>query len=384
MLPKKSVRSSIPEATVENIGATPAEPPAVAPPRKSAAIWLAVLGVSLLFAPVFLAARTLQQDNAGLEIALGNAQTAAASEPTLPPEAQNLQATLAQVRAQINLLAPVQQQLAAEHVNWPEIMTVISDHDDTQVALTGLTQTENRLVITGRASNDTEVMLYAQALESSERFSRVVVQSITRLATPFANPTQTGPAGAPPPIFLKQPLNEIFETAQDEDKAVFLAKANRFYEVSTMKLAPGVDTILTVTLDNGTTYTNDDTGPGTLASKISFQAPSENTQVLIRVANLGQAGPEMGYQLVAQEIIPTPTPTARKTLASSDSGSDTSASVTPSLEPTAPPTRTATPTVAASSTPMLTATPDLGYTQSAAQAGEVEFAILVEVKRQAP
>jgi len=380
MLPK-SARSSIPDATVENIEATPAEPPR----RKSAAIWLAVLGVSLLFVPLSLAARTLQQDNAGLEIALGQAQTAAASEPTLPPEAQNLQATLAQVQAQINLLAPVQQQLAAEHVNWPEIMAVISDHDDTQAALTGLTQTENRLVITGHASNDTEVMLYAQALENSGRFSRVVVQSITRLATPlFVTATQTGLVNTPPPIFMKQPLNEIFETAQDEDKAVFLAKANRFYEVSTMKLAPGVDTILTVTLDNGTTYTNDDTGPGTLASKISFQAPSENTQVLIRVANLGQAGPEMGYQLVAQEIIPTPTPTARKTLASSDSGSETLASATPTLEPTAPPTQTAAPTVAASSAPMLTATPDPGYTQSAAQAGAVEFAILVEVKRQAP
>ncbi len=347
------------------------------PARRSLALWLAVIGVSLLFVPLFLTAQTIREDNLSLEAALGQAQTAAAGVPTLPAKAQHLQATATAVQAQLDQLGPIHSQLVAGHVDWPGILAIVADYDDAQVVLTGITQTEDRLVITGRASNNTAVVAYAKLLEISDRFSRVVIQSITSLpappatATPVATPTQASASGTPQPIFLKQPLLQTFETAQEEDTAIFLAKANRFYEVSTLKLAPGVDTVLTVSLEGGPTYTNDDDRPGTLASKVTFQAPASNTQVIIRVTNLGQAGPEMSYQLLVQEIVPkTPSGLATGTPVSSS---------TPVSTPTAIPTAAPTTIPTASPTATLPPPPAL-----AATGGAVAFAILVEVKPQTP
>ncbi len=346
--------------------------------RKSLALWLAIIGTSLLFLPLFLTAKTIREDNLRLAAALSQAQTAAASVPTLPAEVQRLQATATQLQAQIDQLGPAYRQLVAGHVDWPDILAILSHYDDTQAVLTGVSQTENRLVITGRASNDTAVMAYAKLLENSDRFSRVVIQSITSLATPFATPfatpTQASASDMPQPIFLKQPLLKTFEVADEEHIATFLAKANRYYEVSTVKLAPGVDTFLSVSLMVGATYTNDDIGPGTLASKVSFQAPASNTQVIIRVTNLGQAGPEMNYQLIAQEIIPTATPVPDGTSNESAVGLATS---TPTYAPTLAFTPTAVPTASPTATP--SPVPTLTATD-----GTVEFAILVEVKPQLP
>jgi hypothetical protein len=274
----------------------------------------------------------------------------------------------------------VHRQLVAAHVDWPGILALIAAYDDKQVILTGVSQTENRLVITGRTSHDTAVVVYANSLEDSDRFSRVVIQSITSLATPpaapLATPTQAYTSDSPQPIFLKQPLLQTFTSNQVEHTATFLAKADRFYEVSTTKLAPGVDTVVTISLEGGPTYANDDEGPGTLASKISFQAPASNTQVLIRVTNLGQFGPEMSYQLLVQEVVPkagsfmTSTPASSTALGDTPTAAPTetvSLSPTPLLTPTASPSATAPPS------PTLTAV-----------VGTVEFAILVEVKPNVP
>src|SRR5574341_1355087 len=123
------------------------------PTRRSLALWLAVIGVSLLFLPLYLTAQTIREDNLSLEAALSQAQTDVASVPTLPAEAQHLQATVTAVQAQIDLLGPIHSQLVAGHVDWPGILAIVAAYDDTQVVLTGITQTEDRLVITGRAGN---------------------------------------------------------------------------------------------------------------------------------------------------------------------------------------------------------------------------------------
>jgi Tfp pilus assembly protein PilN len=355
----------------------------VEPAWKSLVLWLVVVGLSLILLPLFLTAQTTQQDNLGLESGLSQALTEVASVPTLPVGAQQLQATGTAVQAQIDRLGPVSTQLVAGHVDWSSILAIVGGYDDTQIVLTGVTQTENRLVITGRAGSDVSVTAYAQALENSARFSRVVIQSITQSAGPTqialqtATPTQTNGANTPQPIFMKQPLLLTFVTAQQEDTATFLAKADRFYEVSTFNLAPGVDTVLTVSLEGGPTYTNDDVGPGTLASEVTFQAPAANTRVIIRVTNQGQPGPKMSYQLLAQEIVPkTTTGSATRPAASSPAATQ---SATPISSPTSGPTDTPTASPTTLPTATLPPVPTLG-----ASGGAVTFAVLVEVKAQTP
>ncbi len=359
------------------------------PARKPFVLWLIVAGLALLLLPLYLTAQTTQQDNLRLEAGLSEAQTEVGSVPTLPAGAKQLQATATAVQALSDQLEPIRSTLVAGHVDWPSILSIVAGYDDTQVVLTGITQTDNRLVITGRASSDVAVTAYSQALQNSARFSRVVIQSITQLPVPtqLADATQLAPpAGTPPqtngvntpqPIFLKQPLLLTFVIAQQEDTATFLAKANRFYEVSTLKLAPGVDTVLTVSLEGGPTYTNDDVGPGTLASIIDFQAPGANTQVTIRVTNQGQPGPKMSYQLLAQEIVPkTAGGSSTRTPGSSPAAVE---SATPSSSPTSGPTDTPTTTPTASPTATLPPVPTLD-----ASGGAVTFAVLAEVKAQTP
>jgi len=356
-----------------------------APARKPLVLWLAVLGLTLLLVPLFLTAQTTQRDNVSLQAGLSQAQTEVGSVPTLPAGAKQLQATATAIQALSDKLGPIRSTLVAGQVDWPSVFSIVAGYDDTQVVLTGVTQTDNRLVITGRASSDVAVTAYSQALVNSGRFSRVVIQAITQfagpaqptgatqLATPTITPNQTNGVDTPQPIFFKVPLLLTFATASQEHTATFLAKANRLYEVSTLKLAPGVDTVLTVSLAGGPTYTNDDVGPGTLASVIDFQAPADNTEVTIRVTNQSQPGPTMSYQLLAQEIVPKAT-NGNATLTPVASNVTVEAAM-----PTASPTNAPAVSATASPTATVPPVPTLGAT-----AGAVTFAVLAEVKVQTP
>lgn len=348
-----------------------------APTRRPLILWLLVFGLLIFFLPLFLISTTIRNDTTRLEAELANLQLAAATDPTPDPLVQALQTELTETQAQAQQFSAAQNNLAAEDVDWPAVAAALSAHDPAAVSLTGLAQAENRLTLSGRASSDTAVINYAQQLETSGLFSRVVVQSIVLLPTatptetptpsptPSVTPTPDSPAGGsggtpaatitltpdlrddfevddahPVPIFVGQAQARNFYPASDVDNAVFLAKADRYYRVTTANLAPGVDTILTLTIGD-VILTNDDSKPGTLASEMYFHVPGGDIEVLVHVANRGQFGPNMSYQLLVQEFVPTVAPTATPA---------PSATPGPSATPTSPPpTPTYTPT----------ATPDL-------------------------
>ena len=193
------------------------------------------------------------------------------------------------------------------------------------------------------------MVAYAHDLEESGLFSRVVVQSLKTIATPFATPTSTDveptgtpltptatitPTVTPTPtpkvsdeyevddfepkiIFLGQSQLHNFYPVYDVDKVEFLAKAGRYYQVFTSDLAPGVDTFLSVSV-GVTTYTNDDRGPGDLNSEVVFQVGAgHDADAIVEVTNRGQYGPDKWYQITVEEIVPTPTPTPTGTQSSS-------------------------------------------------------------------
>jgi hypothetical protein len=135
-----------------------------------------------------------------------------------------------------------------------------------------------------------------------------------------------------------------FYPVYDVDRVEFLAKAGRYYRVSTADLAPGVDTFLTVIL-GGTTYKNDDREPGVLSSEIVFQTRAgSDVMAMVKVTNRGRYDPTSWYQLTVEELVPTPTPTPAPTS-------------TPTTSPTPTPTGTPPPTATPRDTP--TPTPDL-------------------------
>lgn len=351
----------------------------VAPSRRPLILWLIVFGLILLFVPLYLVAAAIGNNANQLQTELDQAQIALVSGPTPDLTTEAIQTQVSQVVDEASQLEAIQANLNTQQTDWPAVMAAINSYQNGPLTLTGLTQTENRLTISGAAADDTAVITYAQQLEASGLFARVIVQSIALLPTPQATPTLTptftltpsptvapsatpttgsasgggtGGSGTTPvaptvspkdafepddttakPIFIGQVQAHNFYPTNDVDNSYFLAKSGRTYAITTASLAPGVDTYLSVTIGD-IVLTNDDSKPGTLASEVSFQVPGGDIQVFIQITNRGQYGAEMAYQLFVQEVVATPAPTT-----------------IPQPTATTPPQPTATPTV--------TNTPDL-------------------------
>jgi len=346
--------------------------------RTAIVLWLVAAGTALFFLPLYYVAATVSDDVARLENELGSIRASLTNVPTPGPQVRNLLTPLAQAQRQINQVNTVYPTIVAAHTDWPAVMAAIGAYNPDQIALTALTRADNRITLNGRAINRDAVVAYARALEQSNLFSRVIVQSIQSIATPVVTPTVTPtltPSPIPPtatitptvilsptpdlrdqyepddsqpqPIFLGDTQLHNFYPASDVDMISFLAKTGRFYRVYTSDLAPGVDTVLTVQVGD-TSFSNDDSKPGTLASEIVFQNTGLDVTALIMVTNRGPYGPDKSYRLTLEEIVPTPTSTPTAT-------STPTVTLTPT--PTSTPTNTPTPTFTPTNTPTSTFTP---------------------------
>lgn len=273
-------------------------------------------------------------------------ETAAAVSPDPTLILESLNQELALLTDQLAQLSTIQPTLDADVINWPEVMQPIRNYNSNQLTLLNLTQSGNQIILQGRAVNEEVVSLYVQQLEQSGVFSRVGIQSLIEAEQPFVPPTPTAvlptftpvptneptptPSNTPipntatpdlrdefewdnqqaKPIFVGAPQTHNFFPNFDEDNVFFLAKAGRTYQISTSRLAAGVDTFLTVTIGE-TTLTNDDAEFGTLASMLQIQAPpDEDINVFVRISNRGVYGSAATYTISVDEIVVTPTPTA--------------------------------------------------------------------------
>ncbi|WP_420627518.1 PilN domain-containing protein [Candidatus Leptofilum sp.] len=328
-------------------------------PFGSVMLWLGVLGLVVLFIPLYLMSNTLGGEVAQLESDLLPLQTVLASTPDPPPQAQGLIVTLTAVHNQTDQMNGILTTLEAQNVDWNAAMNAINNVDETALTLSGIEQTGNQLVIRGRAANEGFVIEYASQLEASGQFSQVIIQSVAQIAEPFQSPTPTVPLPTatvapvqtntpaptavptqppatpmptwtptpkltddyewddthPQPIFVGAPSQlHNFYPNFDVDHVVFLAKMGRTYEVSTDFLAPGVDTFLTVSYGD-VVLENDDATLGTLSSSVTVQAPADSdVEVLVRVTNRGVYGSDKWYDLLVLEVVPTtPTPSATPT-----------------------------------------------------------------------
>jgi Tfp pilus assembly protein PilN len=334
--------------------------------RGTIVLWLVAASFLILLVPLYLVSAAVRGDAARLETNIQAAQQALTTVNTPEPEIQELMDEITQVQGSISEIEQAYSGVAASHLNWPAVMAAIGNYDPSQLILDSVTQADNRVTLQGRAIGDSAVIAYSRALEETDLFARVVVQSMSLIATPFATPvTRTvepsstpltptatvsptasptptpDPADqyevddfTPQPVFLGRSQLHSFYPIYDVDRVKFLAKAGRYYRVSTADLSPGVDTFLTVIL-GGTTYTNDDREPGDLSSEIIFQAGAgSDVEAIVKVTNRGQYGPDSLYQVTVEEVVPTPTPM-----------------------PTPTPTPTSTPTPTPTSLPSSTATP---------------------------
>jgi Tfp pilus assembly protein PilN len=340
------------------------------PLRGTIILWLVAASGIILLLPLYFFSTAVRGDITRLDTNLQAVHEALTNINTPEPEVQDLMNDLTQVQGSVDEIEGAYSAVAASHANWPAVMAAIGNYNPSQLALVSITQSGNRITLNGQAVDESTVIAYRRALEKSDLFSRVVVQSVKPIATPFVPPTGTAaePSGTPltttatvtptvtptptpaladgyevddftpKVIFLGQPQSHNFHPIYDADRVKFLAKAGRYYRVSTADLSPGVDTFLTVIV-GGTTYTNDDREPGFLSSEITFRVQTGgDVEAVVKVTNRGQYGPDSWYQIIAEEIVPTPTPT-------------------PTSIPTLTPTNTPSPSATPENT--LTPTPDL-------------------------
>jgi Tfp pilus assembly protein PilN len=141
-------------------------------------LWLIIAGLALLLIPLYQISATVSDDNAVLEAQIADLEATLASTPQPKSSDQALKAQLLQVQTQLKALEDIQPTLTANHVDWLTVIGIISNCDPQDIVLTGLTQSNNRVILTGQAVDESTVMAYTQMLKDSNQFKRVIVQSI--------------------------------------------------------------------------------------------------------------------------------------------------------------------------------------------------------------
>jgi hypothetical protein len=95
------------------------------------------------------------------------------------------------------LVTSMQTVTLASGVNWPQAIGAAARYDATTIEIESLTQTDNRLQVTGRAINNDAVVRYQQFLLESGVFGDVVVVSMSTIPPP---PTPAVVAGDEAPV----------------------------------------------------------------------------------------------------------------------------------------------------------------------------------------
>ena len=225
-------------------------------PFGSVVLWLGVLGLAILFVPLYLMSNTLDNEVNRLTSEVVPLQTALASTPAPPPQAQGSIVTLTAVHSQNVQMEAILPTLQAENFNWSATMGIINQINGSGMQISGIEQAGNQLIIRGRALNDGFVTDYANLLEASGQFSAVEVRSIVQVAEPFLSPTPTplqptatatpavtntpsptvtptSPPATPMPTWTATPkLTDDYEWDDSTPKPIFLgtpAQLHNFY-----------------------------------------------------------------------------------------------------------------------------------------------------------
>lgn len=154
---------------------------------------LVVLGVVILALTLLLLAFLLIRRSVQSDLVRGEATLSALLEERLQlqtpqPAVQALMGTLTTTQI---LADQIQAAAPPPGLDWPTIMAALDRYDPNRLALTSLTQLDTHITLTGLAANDEVVVAYAQAIEESERFAAVVIQSLRVVAAPTATPPPT-------------------------------------------------------------------------------------------------------------------------------------------------------------------------------------------------
>ena len=299
------------------------QPSSVPPwqPRGAILLWVAAAVLALLSLPLFTLLEAMQDEVLRLQVGIVELQVSRVSPLSLE-EITALRTTAARTLAAEEQLQEALLGASRGRVAWLAVLERVIPASLPQVRLTGLEQHQDRLTIEGTAEGELALMAYVGRLRGSPLFEDVQVTSSLVTPTPGAPATATpgpspaatlAPSGAdahevddtePRPIELGVAQPRSFHPNFDVDRARFVGRASGRYRVFTSQLAPGVDTILVITVGTAT-HTSDDRAADDLSSYVEFTVPSSGDLVVnVMVTNRGRFGPDATYVLTAEELGP--------------------------------------------------------------------------------
>ena len=143
--------------------------------RRTVILQITALGLAALMLPLYLIFAQLRTESTDLatELVAVDARTQALNAPS--PEVDALTVQAAEI---LTLTAALEAARPPIGVNWPAVIAAINGYDRSQIALTMLTQTDNRIALEGRAADNAAVVAYVQQLWAAPFFVSVEVQSI--------------------------------------------------------------------------------------------------------------------------------------------------------------------------------------------------------------
>jgi len=180
-----------------------------APARGSSklVLWLIICGLGVLFLPLYIISTTVKTTNEELTTELADIEATLSATPPVPAELQTLSAEFANTQLQSQTVGSINSTLQDSYINWPTVMAALGAYDLGQMSLTSITQIDNGMRLTGRATREIVAMAYADMLRSSGLFDNVAVESIT-LQSIFVTAT-------PAPTTVAPTLDPTLQTTAD-------------------------------------------------------------------------------------------------------------------------------------------------------------------------
>lgn len=146
-------------------------------------LWLIVMSISFLVIPVFLTGSVIQEERMMVEEQLAGLQAELDVTPPVDPQIERLESELLTLRNSTSDMESLQTTLQATNIDWTTIMLSFLAYDPNLMELTAITQTDRRIIVNGRADDESDLMAYVDVLRDSGLFAQVILQSINRTST---------------------------------------------------------------------------------------------------------------------------------------------------------------------------------------------------------
>lgn len=141
--------------------------------------WLIAFGLLTVVIALYLVSVTVTQSMLQAQTALEEIQATLNSVVEKPPEIDEMSTTLIGIEQQRQVLAELKTTLVPDDLSWPTIVGLLADYNPSLLAVKSVVMNGNEIVVSGQALDEGAVIAYADRLRASNRFGRVVVQSIT-------------------------------------------------------------------------------------------------------------------------------------------------------------------------------------------------------------